>query len=67
MSLEDKADEYYQEPICLFNMELRYRTIDIDKQTGKQTNYCLLRAKECVYFKQEGHKELCMNYDTRYK
>lgn len=67
MSLESKAEEYYQEPHCLFNNELRYRSIEVDKDTGKQTNYCLVADKVCPYYKRSGNHDYCMNYSREFK
>jgi len=53
---------------CLFNNELRYRSIEHNpKVKGKQEQYCLLGDSLCPYYEQAGQKDLCRNYDTKYK
>lgn len=68
MSVEDKiTDEDLINPRCSFNNELRFRAREKIKgsYTGKQ--YCLIADDLCPFYKQEGHIDKCMNYDTRYK
>jgi hypothetical protein len=67
MSIDDKIkNDDLINPRCLFNNELRYRMRPNDfKDVGEQ--YCLLADDLCPYYKADKHKDLCMNYETRFK
>lgn len=70
MTLEDSINENNDliNPRCLFNNELRYRSIEPSETVqGKQAQYCLLADDLCPYYKAVGQHDYCMNYDGRYK